>query len=82
MSKPSMIQAPENDKDSLNIQEVKSQGSCGFVVVRNIIDTKLFNPHSAVPDTSIKTLAYGFRCFATINFLKIKRIENPKHSGS
>ena len=33
-----------------------SQDLFEFVVARNIIDAKLFNPYSAVPYTSIKTL--------------------------
>ena len=39
MSKPSMTQAATNEKDFLNIQEVKSFS--GFVVAHNIIDGKL-----------------------------------------
>ena len=57
MSKPSMIQAPTSERDFLNIQEVKNQELFGFVVARNITDTKLFNPYSAVPYTSIKAIA-------------------------
>ena len=59
-----------------------SQELFEFVVVCNITDAKLFNPYSAVPYTYIKTLAQCFKCFSIINFLKINRGENPKHSGS
>ena len=51
MSKPSMIQASENEKDSV------SQELCEFVIARNIIDAKFLNPYSTIHDTSIKTLA-------------------------
>ena len=81
MSKPLMTQAPTNDKYSLNIQEVKKFLDVLLLAISLILD-KLFNPYLGVPDTSIKALAWCFRCFATISFLKTKQGENPKHSVS
>ena len=52
-----MIQAPTSERDFRNIQEIKNQELFGFVVARNITDAKLFNPYSAVPYASIKTIA-------------------------
>ena len=59
-----------------------SQELFEFVVDRHVTDAKLFNSYSAVPYTSIKTLAQCFKSFSIISFLKINRGENPKHSGS
>ena len=56
MSRPSMAQAPTNEKDFLNTQEVKNFLNLWLLEISLILNY-LFNPYSAVHDTSIKTLA-------------------------
>ena len=77
MSKSSAIQAPKDEKDCLNIPEVKSFLNLwifGILLMPNWLNT-----YPEVPDTSIKTLASGFRCFATFKYVYIYNYSINKH---
>ena len=51
-----MTKAPTNEKDSLNIQEVKSFLNLELLAI-SLMRNSLFNPFPEVPGTSVKTLA-------------------------
>ena len=76
----SMNQAPKNEKDSLNTQEVKS-----FVNLRLFAISLMLNYLTPTQ----QYLIYPYQHWLNVSgalpqsiFLKIKRRENPKHSGS
>ena len=76
----SMNQAPKNEKDSLSTQEVKS-----FVNLRLFAISLMLNYLTPTQ----QYLIYPYQHWLNVSgalpqsiFLKIKRRENPKHSGS